>query len=61
LIIKIERSFSEEVHGATHISEVAMDDYKCDFNVVNNSKDLDVLRYTAKDTVKFIMEVYKNG
>lgn len=57
LVIKItsNRDNIEQIHGSTHISETAMDDYdKIDFYVTNDGS-IDDLRITAQQVVKFII------
>ena len=57
-IIKVtsNRDNIEQVHGANHISETAMDTYdKIDFHVTNDGSVED-LRITARDVVKLLLK-----
>lgn len=53
-IIKVNRKNRDEIHGSQHISEVAMDDYRADFTVVNDSS-LEELKKTALETVELLI------
>jgi adenosyl cobinamide kinase/adenosyl cobinamide phosphate guanylyltransferase len=60
-IIKVtsERTEKEQIHGASHISEVAMDNFEhIDFHV-KNDEGLDELRQTAKTVATFITEAVR--
>lgn len=53
-IIKVNRVGTQEIHGANHISETAMDNYdRIDFDIENNGT-LDDLRNSAKNVAIFL-------
>lgn len=53
-IIKVIReNYDGIVHNKEHISETAMDDYECDYTIVNDS-NLKALEGTAKEVVKLM-------
>jgi hypothetical protein len=45
-----------QIHGTTHISEIAMDDYQCDFNITNDF-GLKELRGAARETAALILNL----
>ena len=58
-LIRITRNTNNNIHGANHISETAMDDYdKVDFDLTNNGT-IDDLRVVAKDTAKLLVAAQK--
>lgn len=56
-IIRVSRFTKNTIHGANHISETAMDDYRADIDIINNG-GLDELKQTAQDTVKDLKELF---
>ena len=57
IVIKVvsERSNKTDIHGETHISETAMDDYEADY-VVRNDWGLSELRGSARELATLITE-----
>jgi hypothetical protein len=54
LVIKIIRENKDTPHGATHISETALDEYtKYDFTIINNF-GLDDLKISTRELVQFL-------
>ena len=54
LRVTSSRSDIPNIHGQNHISETAMDDYNCDYTVVNNW-GLNELRGSAREAVALIL------
>jgi len=60
LCVRVVRNTSTDVHNQSHISEIAMNDYKEDY-LVTNYGSLDDLANEANKLADFILKHYKQG
>lgn len=56
-IVRVSRYTKDAIHGASHISETAMDDYATDLDIINNG-GLEDLKKVAQEAVEGLKNIF---